>query len=279
VLFVTCGGDPAPQVNNTYALTGDSPYPERFQVGDQVRTVLVREEFRTGADQRGNTCGLTALVFEVTQGSTVLPTTIDNDNNCRLYVQSVEAQYPRQRFQCVGALGVSHGTTTEQFGLCPQGAATPAFENNFRSCPALLAGRRVRLTSMNEGIMGDVLTDLDAEVELPGPVTFVRPSELPTATWPATGDLEVEWRGLDATSAVVRLEATAPDGPRIWCTARNNGLVRIRADLLEQVMFRSRDALLRVVALRDRYVIAEGGMQRYRLSGASINSVRLQGRR
>ncbi|MBI5517595.1 MAG: hypothetical protein HY909_27745 [Deltaproteobacteria bacterium] len=279
-LLATCGGDPAaPQVNNSYALTGGSPYPERFMVGDQVRTILVREEFRTGADQRGNTCGLTALVFEVTNGSTVLPTTIDNDNNCRLYVQPVEAQYPRQRFQCVGALGVSNGGTTEQFGLCPQGASTPAFENDFRSCQALLANRRVRLTSGNEGIMGDVLMDLDAEVDMPGVVTIVKPSELPTATWPAAGDLDVEWRGLDATSAVVMLESMSADGPRIWCTPRINGQVRIRADMIEQVMFRTRDARVRIVALRDRTVMAEGGARAYRLSGASINSVRLQGRR
>lgn len=279
-LAVSCGADPAPVVTNDYPLSGTPVYPERVGMSDRVRTIVVSHEVRAGSDRRQQQCTVTALLFDTASASTTVPAQSDPDSNCRFYATRFEDDYTRQRWICAGALGVTSQGVNEQLGFCPADPMrAPSFRFTLRACGSILGNGSAHLASMDEGIPGDVLTDLNSDVTLPGGVIIQSPSTLATVTWPETGDLTILWTGASATSATVRLEPTDPAATSlIVCNARRNGVQRIPADMLAQAMYRTQDVKVTVTAFREQTVMAEGG-RTYRLAGASSSNLILQGRR
>lgn len=281
VALTACGSDPAPPAGpDVYTLTGAPPTPEQLTVGDRVRTLILRVEDRAGADHRQTACAMTALLFDVTAMSTVVPAGIDASSDCRFYATPPETDWQRQRGVCAGAINVSSAALMDTVGYCPNPGARLPIENALTSCGALAGDRHGDVSSMDEGIPGDVVTDLAGRIELPTAVQILGPSDLPVFTWPASGDLEVTWRSTGATSAVVRIDAVtgeANTGPAIICRARQSGRVTVPQALLAQANFRANNARLRVWSYRDRTVTAEQGMT-WRLVGATGSSMLLQGR-
>ena len=284
VAVAACGGDePAPAgVGGGYALTQRPPLPERVAAGDAVRAVVVFREDRTGAARDGSRCGLATALFDAPAASTVVPAGLDADADCRFYASAPEVAFQRMRWVCAGAVTVTAGSLTQSVGLCPAAGATVTWETTLSGCGSLDSDRRAQVGSLDEGVAGDAVTDLAAEARLPTAVTITAPSTLPVTTWPASGDLDVQWTSADATSALVRIEpaaATDPaSAPTIVCVARTAGRVRVPQGLIAQANFRAMDARVRVWSYRDGAATAEGG-RAYRVSGATASSVVLQGRR
>jgi hypothetical protein len=278
-----CGGDAAPPgVGDGYVLTQRPPIPERVAAGDAVRSIVVFREDRVGARREAVRCGLSTVLFDAAGPSTVVAAGIDAAADCRFYASAPEIDFQRMRWVCAGAVTVTAGPLTQTVGLCPAAGATVRYETTLSGCGTLSSERVAQLGSLDEGIMGDVVTDLAAEARLPTGVTITAPTALTVATWPEAGDLDVRWTSADATSALVRIE---PDGdfdpataPTIVCVARTAGRVTVPQALIAQGNFRTRDVRVRVWSYRDGTTTAEGG-KTYRVSGATSSSVVLQGRR
>ena len=279
-----CGGDdPVPAgTGSGYPLTQRPPVPERVAAGDVVRSIVVFREDRTGTARDGTRCGLSTVLFDAPTASTVVPAGLDADSDCRFYASAPELEFQRMRWVCAGAITVAAGALTQSVGLCPAAGATVRYETTLTTCGSLSSDRRAQVGSLDEGVMGDVVTDLAGTALLPTGVTITAPTALPVATWPASGDLDVQWTSADATSALVRIEpegATNPaSAPTILCVARTAGRVRVPQALLAQANFRTMDARVRVWSFRDGTTTAEGG-KTYRVSGAMASSVVLQARR
>ncbi len=276
-----CGDDATPTGPNDYALVNPAPIPQTLTAGERVRVLIVRRQDRLGADRRGVACGMTTLLFDVTQSAPNPPAAIDNANDCRFYGSDPTQSFPRQRQVCAGAINVSSGALMQTVGFCPSGS-NPALDVDFATCGDLGSTRMGTLSSMDEGVEGDAVTDLMARVELPTAPTITSPSSLPVTTWPESGDLELAWTSDGATSAMVRL-APAEGGdpaslPVIVCTPSRNGRARVSQEIIAQAMFRARDVRVEVWSYRDLEATAEGGT-RYRVVGAMGSSVVLQGRR
>lgn len=281
-LSVGCGEDPAPAGNSgDYPLVNSSPIPQTLDAGERVRVLIVRRQDRLGTDHRGVSCGLTTLLFDVTQSASNPPAGIDNTNNCRFYGSDPTRSFAQQRQVCAGAINVTSGSLMQTVGFCPMGS-NPSLNVNFSVCGDLGVTRRATLSSQDEGIAGDTVTDLMAEVELPTLPAITSPSALPVTTWPDNGDLVLGWTSADATSAMVRL--TPAEGgdpaslPVILCSPTRNGRVVISQELIAQSMFRSRDITVEVWSYRDRDTMAESGT-RYRIVGAMGSVLTLQRRR
>lgn len=260
-------------------LQGTPPLRQPLTPNAPVRTLVLRYEERSGADRRGTTCGLTALLFNTTANPQVTPATID-PGGCRLYVQDPDEDLHRQRWICAGGFNIASGALMTNVGFCPQaGASRVAFEVPLQSCGDFAGARSASLGSMME-IDGDVLTDLTATVRFPAPVQVSAPNSLGIGSWPANGPLEVRWASAEATSAMVTLEpeTLTPTSPRLVCPAVLNGFVSIPAALLDQVGFRGLDTRLKVWSFRDGTVMAEGNNP-YRVTGAMVTNFTLQGRR
>lgn len=279
-----CGGDEAvpPGTGSGYALTQRPPIPERVAAGDAVRSIVVFREDRTGTTRDVTRCGLATVLFDAPTASTVVPAGIDGAADCRFYASVPEVEFQRMRWVCAGAIAVSAGLLMQNVGLCPAAGATVRYETTLATCGTLSSDRRALLGSLDEGVMGDVVTDLAGTALMPTGVTLTAPSTLPVTTWPASGDLEVQWTSADATSALVRIEpeaATNPAStPTIVCVAHTAGRVVVPQALLAQANFRAMDARVRVWSYRDGTTMAEGG-KTYRVSGATSSSVLLQARR
>ncbi len=271
-----------PGVGAGYALTERPPIPERVAFGESVRAIVVAREERVGASRDGTRCSLSTVLFEATTSETVTPAGIDSEADCRFYASAPEVVFQRMRWTCAGAVEVSAGLLTQNVGLCPAAGATVRYETELTSCGTLASDRRATVTSVDDGIMGDVVTDLSAEARLPTAVAITAPTALAVTTWPASGDLDVQWTSADATSALVRIEpegSTNPAStPTIICVARTAGRVRVPQALIAQANFRAMDARVRVWSYRDTTVRAENG-KAYRVSGATASSVVLQQRR
>lgn len=284
VAALGCGGDDATPsgVGSGYALTQRPPIPERVAAGDEVRSIVVFREDRTGATRDVTRCGLSTVLFDATAASTVVPAALDAESDCRFYASAPEVAFQRMRWVCAGAITVNAGSLMQSVGLCPSPGATVRYETTLTGCGTLSSDRRAQVGSLDEGVMGDVVTDLAGTALLPTGVTITAPSALPVATWPASGDLDVQWSSADATSALVRIEpegATDPAStPTIVCVARTAGRVRVPQALIAQANFRTMDARVRVWSYRDGTTMAEGG-KTYRVSGAASSSLVLQGRR
>jgi hypothetical protein len=284
VAVAACGGDEAapPGSGSGYALTQRPPIPERVAAGDVVRSIVVFREDRTGPTRDVTRCGLATVLFDGVVASTVVPAGLDAESDCRFYAGAPEAEFQRMRWVCAGAVTIEAGPLTQSVGLCPAAGATVRYETTLSTCGTLSSERRAGLASVDEGVMGDAVTDLAAEARLPTGVTITAPSALTVATWPASGDLDVQWTSADATSALVRIEpegaANPASTPTILCVARTAGRVRVPQALLAQANFRTMDARVRVWSYRDGTTMAEGG-KTYRVSGATSSSVLLQARR
>lgn len=277
-----CGDDATPSGGSSdYALPNPAPVPQALSAGDRVRVLIVRREDRAGAARRDVTCGLTTLLFDVTQSAPNPPAAIDNANNCRFYGSDPTRTFPQQRQVCAGAINVSSGALMQTIGFCPTGS-NPALDVTFPTCGDLGSTRMGALSSMDELGADDAVTDLMARVELPTAPAITGPSELPTTTWPESGDLDITWTSLDATSAMVRL--TPAEGgdpaslPVVICTPSRNGRVRVSQEIIAQSMFRARDVRVEVWSYRDLDATAENGA-RYRVVGAMATNLVLQGRR
>lgn len=274
-----CYGEDPPAVND-YALSGVSPLPERVAAGDHIRSIVVGHEVRAGAERRDQQCTVTALLFDATTASSTVAAQSDAESGCKFYATRPESDFTRQRWICAGAIGVTSASVREQLGFCPMPPTTaPVYRFTLGGCGNILGNGNAHLASMDEGIEGDVLTDLDADVTLPANVIIQSPSTLSTVTWPESGDLTVTWTGVGATSAVVRLEPTAPTATSvIVCNPRRNGTQRIPADMIAQAMYRTTDVKVTVTAFRQTIVMAESGTG-YTLAGSSSSNLVLQGRR
>ena len=279
-LAASCGGGgDSPAANGgDYALTQPTPYPEHLTAGDHVRTIVVRSETRagTGPTRAGTVCHLTTLLFDVAGTGPLAPTTIDAASGCRLYnAATPESQYDNQHWICAGQVSVTGGGSTQGVGLCPTGSRPPVYDSVI-PCGVVTTGG-FTVSAVDSGVPGAVLTDLNAPVTLPDSVIISAPSDLPTTTWPASGDLPVVWNSAGATSAVVRLDAQGTGGTSvIVCTPTRNGRVVIPGSMIDQAAMRMRDTRLLVTSVKDTFTTAEGGM-RYRVSGATATSVVLQG--
>lgn len=284
VMALGCGGDDATPsgVGSGYALTQRPPIPERVAAGDAVRSIVVFREDRTGTTRDVTRCGLSTVLFDAPVSSTVVPAALDAETDCRFYGSAPEVDFQRMRWVCAGAITVAAGSLSQTVGLCPSAGATVRYETTLTGCGTLSSDRSALVGSLDEGVMGDVVTDLAGTALLPTGVTITAPSTLAVATWPASGDLDVQWSSADATSALVRIEpegATNPAStPTIVCVARTAGRVRVPQSLIAQANFRTMDARVRVWSFRDGTTMAEGG-KTYRVSGATSSSVVLQGRR
>lgn len=279
-----CGGDDmAPMgAGAGYALTQRPPIPERVAAGDAVRSIVVFREDRVGTRRDEARCGVATVLFDATTASTVVAAGIDAESDCRFYASAPEVDFQRMRWVCAGGIDVSAGPLMQNVGLCPEAGDTVRYETTLSSCGTLGSERSARVSSVDEGFPGDVVTDLAAEARLPTAVTITSPSALPVTTWPESGDLDVQWTSADATSALVRIEPEATTDPTsrptIVCVARTAGRVRVPQALIAQANFRSVEARVRVWSYRDGTVMAEGG-RAYRVSGATSSSIVLQGRR
>ncbi len=282
VALLGCGGGdsaPATTAGSGYALTQTPPVPQRVALNDNVRSLVVYREERAGAARDTTRCGLQTALFDATVASSVVPAAIDAASDCRFYASAPETDFQRMRWVCAGAVNVVAGTLMQNVGLCPSAGATVRWDSLLTSCGTLGADRSASLSSMDEGIPGDSVTDLAATARLPSAVVISAPSTLPVTTWPASGDLVVQWSSSDATSALVRLEPDAASDPAttptIICVAHTAGQVTVPAALITQGNFRTFDARLHVWSFRDGTTTAEGG-RTYRVSGAASSSVVLQ---
>jgi hypothetical protein len=274
-----CGDDAPPPPDNTsndYRLSGTAPFPATFAVGDRIRSVVLRAESRINGDVDVSRCGYDLAVFDVTQAPTVMPVLTDTSGDCKLYRTPPEEQYTPQRAVCLGALNVQSGSIMENRVFCPAvGGPMRGSTDNFTSCGNFFAQRTATVTSVDDGVKGDVVTDLMATVNFPTSVRFTAPSDLAVFTWPASGDLVVRWTSAQATSAVVRLE---PDGstmgPVILCTPRTNGTMRVEAALISMAGFRTVNTRLRVWSYRE--VTAQAMGVPWRVAGAMGSSLLLQ---
>lgn len=280
-----CGGDDAPGSGTGagYALTQRPPVPERVAAGDAVRSIVVYREDRTGASRDVTRCGLMTYLFDATTASTVVAAGIDADADCRFYASAPEADFQRMRPVCAGAVDVAAGSLMQTVGFCPDASATMIrYDNELSGCGTLGSDRRATIGSVDDGIPGDVVTDLATTAALPTAVTITSPSALTVTTWPESGDLSVQWTSADATSALVRIEregaASGSASPTIVCVARTAGRVTVPQALIAQANFRAMDARVHVWSYRDVNALAEGG-KIYRVSGAMSSSLVLQGRR
>jgi hypothetical protein len=278
-LCAGCGDDattPPSNTANDYRLSGTSPFPVTFAVGDRIRSVVLRAESRVGGDVDVSRCGYDLAVFDITQAPTVTPILTDTSGDCKLYRTPPEEQYTPQRAVCLGALNVESGAIMETRVFCPAvGGPMRGSTDNFMSCGNFFAQRTAMVTSVDDGVKGDVVTDLMSTVNFPTSVRFTSPSDLAVFTWPASGDLLVRWTSAQATSAVVRLE---PDGstmgPVILCTPRTNGTMRIETALINMAGFRTMNTRLRVWSYREATVQAMGVP--WRVAGAMGSSLLLQ---
>jgi len=250
--------------------------------GDVVRSIVVAREERAGASRDVTRCTLSTVLFDGAVASAVVPAGIEADADCRFYASAPEVDFQRMRWTCAGAIEVGAGSLSQNIGLCPSAGATVRYETELTSCGTLGTDRRATVTSVDDGIMGDVVTDLSAEARLPSAVAITAPTALAVTTWPASGDLDVQWTSADATSALVRIEPEGSTGgastPTIICVARTAGRVTVPQALIAQANFRTMDARVRVWSYRDTTVQAEDG-KAYRVSGAMGSSVVLQQRR
>lgn len=280
VVLAGCGDDAAPGgPGSGYALTQRPPIPERVAVGDVVRSIVVFREERVGAARDGTRCGLSAVLFDGAVASSVVPAGIEAEADCRFYASPPEADFQRMRWTCAGAIEVTAGPLTQNVGACPSPGAPVRYETDLTMCGTLSSERRATVTSVDDSIPGDVVTDLSVLALLPTPVVITSPTTLAVTTWPASGDLDVQWTSADATSALVRIEREGTmGGAAIVCVARTAGRVRVPQALIAQANFRTMDARVRVWSYRDATTTAENG-KTYRVSGATASSVVLQGRR
>jgi len=282
-LGLGCGDDPAPTGPGAgYALPRRSPLPETLRLdAPTVRTLVVRHEERANPDGRGIVCGLSTLLFDVTAASANNPAALDETNGCRLYTEAPEGYYARQRQVCAGALSLRSGGLDDTLAFCPQPGGRVPTEQPLSSCGSIARDRTLSVLSADEGVEGDVVTDLMGTMRFPTAVIITEPTRLAIATWPASGDLVVAWESADATSALVRIERVpvgdASASPLIVCNPTQQGRVVVRQDLLAQAGFRTQNARVRVWSFRDEDTQAEGG-QTYRLSGAMVSSLYLQAR-
>jgi hypothetical protein len=274
-VLTACGGD-TPAGPNDYTLSGRNPLPEALTMGQQVRTVLIVAETRTGADMRGNRCGFQFPVFDVIRASEQTPQATGMSGDCRLYMAPPETAYNNQRWVCAGGFNVESGSLTQNQGFCPMEATAAPWEGTYRNCGALFESRSATLASVDEIGPDDQVTDLMGTVRFSTPPTVTQPTGFTVTTWPASGDLVVAWTSADATSAVVRIEpdATTRMGPTILCTPRTNGTMRIDAALIDMGRFRAAPARLRVWSYRETTVQAMG--RAWQLVGAMGTSVLLQ---
>lgn len=265
-----------------YDLALTSPFPETLSLNDRLRTVVLRYEDRVNLDGRGTRCTATSLTLDVTSATAASPAAIDNANRCRLYTAAPELAWARQRPLCVGAYAIASGNLQEAITFCPQpGASAVRFEQTLSGCGGFASQRLAQISSVDEGVEGDAVTDLMGNVEFPSAVTITGPSALPIVTWPAEGDLTLTWEASGATSALVRVEAatvTDPSAsPVIVCNPSRQGRVTVSQSLIAQANFRSLEARVRITSFRDREVTAAGST--WRLSGATSSNLTLQARR
>lgn len=243
-LSLGCGDDPPPAVTNDYALSGVPPLPEHLASGDHVRTLVVGHAVRAGADRRDQQCSVTALLFDANERVHGRRGAVGRRHRLPLLRHA-----PRGRLR-PPALDLCGRHRRDLAGRERAARAVPRRPDARAELPVhparvrlhLAGNGSAHLASMDEGIPGDVLTDLNTDVALPGGVVIHSPSELTTVTWPESGDLTVTWTGAGATSAVVRLEPTDPAATSvIVCNPRRNGTQRVPADMIAQAMFRTQD--------------------------------------
>ncbi len=280
-------GDPVPVApegaTGGYLLPRRSPFPEVLALdAPNPRGVVLRYEDRVNRDGRGTRCAVSTLLFDVTTAPMNPVLNIDNENGCRLYTSAPETFYPRQRHVCAGALSIRSGGLDTTLTFCPlMGATRVAWDQDLPGCGNFSGDRRATVRSMDEGVEGDVVTDLNGTVEFPTAVRITGPSTLAVTSWPASGDLVVTWESAMATSALLRLElADVPDpsaSPVVICNPARQGRVVIRQDMIAQGTFRTQNARVRVWSFRDTDTRAMGNTV-YRMTGAMVSNLWLQGR-
>ena len=279
VLCLAACGDgtttPAPSGNGN-TLSGTSPYPAQFAMGQAVRNLVLRVETRVGGVATAQQCGYSFVLFDAMRASTQTPTLTDSSGDCKLYMAPPESEYTNQRWVCAGGINTESGALMQVSGFCPQMGAAPPWEGNFRDCGALVSSREASVSSGDEIGPDDQVTDLAGTVRFPTTVEITAPTTFTVTTWPAAGDLVVAWSSAQATSAVVRIEpdTATRTGPTILCTPRINGTVRVEAALIDRANLRAADARLRVSSYRETAARAEN--HAWNLVGAMSNSVLLQ---
>ena len=268
VLSARCGGGPA---------SSDAvPFVTSISPGTSVRNIVVTQY--AGSTQAGEpaACSLEADLFDVTTAANRATTMTDGD--CALYADGAPLSFDGQNWICAGAVVASYGGRSENLTYCPSGGL-PFRRIGPLDCTGLNPGTSVAISSADD-IDGDVLTDLQATVTLPGAISITQPTTLGVVTWPASGSLDVRWSSENAGSALVTIEARSnPSGsPMIVCHPGANGSVTVAAALVDAGGFRTRESMLRVFSYRDTTVTAEGSHE-YRVWGAVESGVLLQAMR
>ncbi len=238
----------------------------------QVVITAQRAQMSAGVAAR---CTMRAELFDP-----MAPRALDvlaSEGECKLYSGATNLALGSQRYVCAGALFASYASATESLVVCPAERAVAADgAEGAIECNGLSARAALTVYSESEFPM-DAVTDLRAELTLPGETRITQPTELGVVTWPSSGALEVRWTGGDATSSVVTVTPRdeSARAPFVVCIPRTDGQVTVPAALLQQGNLRTRDALLRVSNYRDVRATAEGGT-RYRVSAGITATALLQ---
>jgi hypothetical protein len=110
-------------------------------------------------------------------------------------------------------------------------------------------------------VAGDSVTDLNGSVSFPNAITFMQPTTLGVTTWPASGDVPVEWSSAGAGSALVLVQARMPGAANsvIVCRPHTNGQVTLPDAVLTGSGLRGVESMIRVFSYGHATTMAEAG--------------------
>jgi len=273
-LSLACGGPAAMDAGANGPLDGSPPDPTAIE--GAVRTITLRAYAGLSSANDPAVCTLEAWLFDTS--APMRRTVMATDGECTLYAAAPVVDVTSQSWICAGAISTRYAGMQENLVICPAAGGTlrPSVPI---PCTSLAAGTDVQFTSGNELPPGDVLTDLAATIRMPGTVSITQPTSLGVTSWPATGALDVRWSSVDATSALVLVEAQNPAAPTptIVCRPATNGQVTVASSLIFQGNLRLQTCDVRVQSYRGVVVTAEAG-RTYRLWAGHESKVVLQPR-